>query len=136
MLTEELDEVRQPAWLVLSDGCDAATLRADFLELTRSERADPELAVIVDFRRTSFPAESADAIVVADALAPPTRFLRSRIALVADDETQLCILGFVAMLCALRGDHASSFHDFEDALAWLDGRPVGAGLPRPEMSAR
>jgi hypothetical protein len=129
-------ETRQPAWLVLSEECDAATLRADFLELTRSDRSDPELAVIVDFRRTSFPAEPGDAVRVADALAQPTRFLRSRIALVAEDEAQRRILGFAAMLCALRGDEAKCFDDFELALTWLDGAASLAGRPRPEMSTR
>jgi hypothetical protein len=129
-------ETRQPAWLVLSEECDAATLRADFLELTRSDRSDPELAVIVDFRRTSLPAEPGDAVRVADALAQPTRFLRSRIALVAEDEAQRRILGFAAMLCALRGDEAKCFDDFELALTWLDGAASLAGRPRPEMSTR
>lgn len=129
-------ETRQPAWLVLSEMCDAATLRADFLELTRSERSDPELAVIVDFRRTPFPAEPGDAVSVADALAQPTRFLRSRIALVAEDDAQRRVLGFVATLCALRGDEARCFQDFEDALAWLDGAETYTGRPRPEMSTR
>ncbi|HET6165185.1 MAG TPA: hypothetical protein VFG37_16055 [Planctomycetota bacterium] len=129
-------ETRQPAWLVLSEECDAATLRADFLELTRSDRSDPELAVIVDFRRTSFPAEPGDAVRVADALAQPTRFLRSRIALVAEDEAQRRVLGFAAMLCALRGDEAKCFDDFELALTWLDGAASLAGRPRPEMSTR
>ena len=45
-------ESRQPAWLVLSESCDAETLRSDFLELTRSVRSDPELAVIA---KTMFP---------------------------------------------------------------------------------
>ena len=129
-------ESRQPAWLVLSESCDAETLRSDFLELTRSVRSDPELAVIVDFRRTSFLADSDDAVRVADALAQPTRFLRSRIALVAEDEAQRRILVFVALLCALRGDETKSFHDFEDALNWLHGAPSDSGRPRPEMSTR
>jgi hypothetical protein len=129
-------ETRQTEWLVLSEECDAATLRADFLELTRSDRSDPELAVIVDFRRTSLPAEPGDAVRVADALAQPTRFLRSRIALVAEDEAQRRILGFAAMLCALRGDEAKCFDDFELALTWLDGAASLAGRPRPEMSTR
>ena len=129
-------DTRQPAWLVLSEECDAATLRADFLELTRSERSDPELAVIVDFRRTPFPAEPGDAVRVADALAQPTRFLRSRLALVAEDDAQRRVLGFVATLCALRGDEARCFQDFEDALAWLDGAEAATGRPRPEMSTR
>jgi hypothetical protein len=129
-------ETRQPAWLVLSEECDAATLRADFLELTRSDRSDPELAVVVDFRRTSFPAEPGDAVRVADALAQPTRFLRSRIALLAEDEAQRRILGFAAMLCALRGDEAKCFDDFELALTWLDGDAASTGRPRPEMSTR
>ena len=129
-------ETRQPAWLVLSESCDVGTLRADFLELTRSDRSDPELAVVVDFRRTAFPLESGDAVSVADALAPPTRFLRSRLALVAEDEAQRRILGFVALLCALRGDEAKCFDDFEVALAWLDGAASDAARPRPEMSTR
>src|SRR6185295_11802575 len=121
MVIEDPEPVRQPAWLVLSEESDAASLRADFLELTRGDRCTPELAVIVDFRRTSFPDESADAIAIADAMAQPTRFLRSRIALVAEGTEQLRVLAFVATLCNLRGDEARRFNDFEEALMWLEG---------------
>jgi hypothetical protein len=128
--------VREPAWLVLTEECDAATLRAEFLDLMRSDGCDPELTVLVDFRRTRFLPEPAEAIAVAEALAPPTRYLRPHVALVAAEDETLRVLGLIATLSSLRGGSVRSFRSFDAALAWLDDS-VATGEPtRPVISSR
>jgi hypothetical protein len=130
------ERVREPAWLVPSAECDAAMLRQELVGLMRSERCDPELAVLVDFRRTQFLPEPAQAIAIADALAPPTRFLCPHVALVAAEEETLRTLGLIATLAALRGGAVRSFRSFDTALAWLDDARTKRGSTRPVMSPR
>jgi hypothetical protein len=127
---------RQPAWLVLSEECDAATLRAEFLELMRSDSCDPEMTVLVDFRRTRFLPEPSEAIAVAEALAPPTRYLRSHVALVAAEDETLRVLGLIATLSGLRGGSVRSFCSFDVALAWLEDSVASDEPPRPVISSR
>jgi hypothetical protein len=131
----EPERTRQPAWLVLSSGCDAALLRAGLVDLMRGECSDPDLRVVVDFRRTNYLPEPGEALAIADALAPPTRFLRPSVALVATDDEALRALGMVATLATLRGGAVRSFRSFEAALAWLD-EAAAVEPPRPSISAR
>jgi hypothetical protein len=134
--TAEPDQTRHPAWLVLSQECDASTLRAELLSVMRGESCDPELRVVVDFRRTSFLPEAGEALAIADLLAPPTRFLEPRVALVAADEEALRVLGMIATLATLRGGVVRSFRSFDAALAWLDEAVADGDPPRPSISAR
>jgi hypothetical protein len=135
-LRAEPDRAREPAWLVPSEECDAATLRDELVELTRSGSCDPELTVLVDFRHAQFLPEPAEAVAIADALAPPTRFLCPHVALVAAEEETLRVLGLIATLAALRGGAVRSFRDFDAALAWLDDATTKRGPARPVMSPR
>jgi hypothetical protein len=131
----EPEQARQPAWLVVPAECDAPRLRAELLGVMRGDGCDPELRVLVDFRRTAFLPEPGDALAIADALAPPTRFLRPSVALVATDDEALRALGMVATLATLRGGAVRSFRSFEAALAWLD-EAAAVEPPRPSISAR
>ena len=132
----EPEQARQPAWLVVPAECDAPRLRAELVEVMRGDGCDPELRVVVDFRRTGFLPEPGDALGIADALAPPTRFLRPRVALVAAEDEALRVLGMIATLSTLRGGAVRSFRSFDAALAWLDDAVASVEPPRPSISAR
>jgi hypothetical protein len=132
----EPEQARQPAWLVVPAECDAPRLRAELLGVMRGDGCDPELRVLVDFRRTAFLPEPGDALAIADALAPPTRFLRPRVALVAAEDEALRVLGMIATLSTLRGGAVRSFRSFDVALAWLDDADASVEPPRPSISAR
>lgn len=132
----EPERTRQPAWLVLSSECDAALLRSGLVDLMRGECSDPDLRVVVDFRRTSYLPEPGEALAIADALAPPTRFLRPSVALVATEDEALRVLGMVATLATLRGGAVRSFRSFDAALAWLDEAAAALEPPRPSISSR
>ena len=132
----EPEQARQPAWLVVPAECDAPRLCAELLDVMRGDRCDPESSVVVDFRRTRFLPEPGDALAIADALAPPTRFLRRHVALVAAEDEALRVLGMIATLSTLRGGAVRSFRSFDAALAWLDDALAGVEPPRPSISAR
>ena len=80
--------------------------------------------------------EPSEAIAIADSLAPPTRFLRPCVALVAADDETLRVLGLIATLSALRGGAVRSFRSFDAALAWLGDVVASGDPPRPVISSR
>jgi hypothetical protein len=130
-----VDQEQHLATLVLSGRCDYPSMRAGILELARDDGKDVEIAILVDFRDTSYVPNSIEALEIADVIAQPTRLLHHKVAMVAEDESQLRVVSIIAALCSLRGGEARSFRDVEAALGWLRGRPT-AVFPRPSRTPR
>lgn len=129
-----VDESQHLATLVLSGRCDYPSTRAGILELARGDERGG-VSILVDFRDTAYVPNSIEALEIADVIAQPTRLLHHRVALVAEEESQLRVVSIIAALCSLRGGEARSFRDVDTALGWLRGRPASI-FPRASRARR
>jgi len=130
-----VDEAQHLATLVLSGRCDYPSTRAGILELARGDERAGGVSILLDFRDTAYVPNSIEALEIADVIAQPTRLLHHRVALVAEEESQLRVVSIIAALCSLRGGEARSFRDVDAALGWLQGRTV-AVFPRASRTGR
>jgi hypothetical protein len=130
-----VDEAHHLATLVLSGNCDYPSTRAGILDLASDDGGDGDVSILVDFRDTAYVPNSVEALEIADVIAQPTRLLHHKVALVAEEESQLRVVSIIAALCSLRGGEARSFRDVGAALGWLRGRPDGF-FPRASRSSR
>lgn len=118
-----VDEAHHLATLVLSGSCDYPSTRAGILDLASDDDGNGDVSILVDFRDTAYVPNSIEALEIADVIAQPTRLLHHKVALVAEEESQLRVVSIIAALCSLRGGEARSFRDVSAALGWLQGRP-------------
>ena len=130
-----VDEAQHLATLVLSGECDYPATRAGILGLAHDDGKDGGVSLLVDFRDTSYVPNSIEALEIADVIAQPTRLLHHKVALVAEDESQLRVVSIIAALCSLRGGEARSFRDVAAALGWLRGRDPSV-FPRASRPPR